>query len=91
MFLIFSFLTFVVAIPSAIKVFNWLATLYQGSILLDPPLLFALSFILLFTIGGLSGLVLGAAAADVHVHDTHFEIEDRASGCRNRGSRKNHV
>ena len=72
--MVFSFLTFIVAIPSAIKVFNWLATLYQGSILLDPPLLFALSFILLFTIGGLTGLVLGAAATDVHVHDTYFVV-----------------
>jgi cytochrome c oxidase subunit 1 len=72
--MIFSFLTFIVAIPSAIKVFNWLATLYQGSILLDPPLLFALSFILLFTIGGLTGLVLGSAATDVHVHDTYFVV-----------------
>ncbi|HSP01227.1 MAG TPA: cbb3-type cytochrome c oxidase subunit I, partial [Thioalkalivibrio sp.] len=72
--MIFSFLTFIVAIPSAVKVFNWLATLYQGSILLDPPLLFALSFILLFTIGGLTGLILGAAATDVHVHDTHFVV-----------------
>ncbi len=72
--MVFSFLTFIVAIPSAIKVFNWLATLYEGSILLDPPLLYALAFILLFTIGGLSGLVLGAAAADVHVHDTYFVV-----------------
>jgi len=72
--LVFSFLTFIVAIPSAIKVFNWLATLYKGSILLDPPLLFALSFILLFTIGGLTGLVLGSAATDIHVHDTHFVV-----------------
>ncbi len=72
--LVFSFLTFLVAIPSAIKVFNWLATLYQGSILLDPPLLYALSFILLFTIGGLTGLVLGAAATDVHVLDTYFVV-----------------
>jgi cytochrome c oxidase subunit 1 len=72
--LIFSFLTFIVAIPSAIKVFNWLATLYQGSILLDPPLLYALSFILLFTIGGLTGLVLGSAATDIHVHDTYFVV-----------------
>jgi len=72
--MVFSFLTFIVAIPSAIKVFNWLATLYQGSILLDPPLLFALSFILLFTIGGLTGLVLGAAATDIHVHDTYFVV-----------------
>ncbi|NJC89381.1 MAG: cytochrome c oxidase subunit I [Desulfuromonas sp.] len=72
--MVFSFLTFIVAIPSAVKVFNWLATLYQGSILLDPPLLFALSFILLFTIGGLSGLVVGAAATNIHVHDTHFVV-----------------
>lgn len=72
--MIFSFLTFIVAIPSAVKVFNWLATLYQGSILLDPPLLFALSFILLFTIGGLTGLVLGAAATNVAVHDTYFVV-----------------
>jgi cytochrome c oxidase subunit 1 len=72
--LVFSFLTFIVAIPSAVKVFNWLATLYQGSILLAPPLLFALSFILLFTIGGLTGLVLGAAATNIHVHDTHFVV-----------------
>ncbi len=72
--MVFSFLTFIVAIPSAIKVFNWLATMYQGSILLDPPMLFALSFILLFTIGGLTGLVLGSAATDVHVHDTYFVV-----------------
>jgi cytochrome c oxidase subunit 1 len=72
--MVFSFLTFIVAIPSAIKVFNWLATMYQGSILLDPPLLFALSFILLFTIGGLTGLVLGSAATDIHVHDTYFVV-----------------
>src|SRR5512139_2179913 len=72
--MVFSFLTFIVAIPSAIKVFNWLATLYQGSILLDPPLLYALSFILLFTIGGLTGLVLGSAATNIHVHDTYFVV-----------------
>ncbi|BCR06056.1 cytochrome c oxidase subunit 1 [Desulfuromonas versatilis] len=72
--LVFSLLTFVVAIPSAVKVFNWVATLYKGSISLDPPLLFALSFILLFAIGGLTGLVLGAPATDVHVHDTHFVV-----------------
>jgi len=72
--LVFSFLTFVVAIPSAIKVFNWVATLYKGSIALDPPMLFALTFVLLFSIGGLSGLILGAAATDIHVHDTHFVV-----------------
>ncbi len=72
--LVFSFLTFIVAIPSAIKVFNWISTLYKGSISLEAPMLYALSFILLFSIGGLSGLILGAAATDVHVHDTHFVV-----------------
>ena len=72
--LIFSFLTFVVAIPSAIKVFNWLSTLYKGSISLDPPLLFSLGFIFMFSIGGLTGLVLGAAGTDIHVHDTYFVV-----------------
>ena len=57
---IFSFLTFLVAIPSAIKVFNWLATMYHGSIDLKTPMLYALSFLLLFTIGGLTGIFLGA-------------------------------
>jgi len=71
---VFSFLTFIVAIPSAIKVFNWVSTLYGGSISLEAPMLFALSFILLFLIGGLSGLILGAAATDIHVHDTHFVV-----------------
>ncbi len=72
--LVFSFLTFVVAIPSAIKVFNWVATLYKGSISLEAPMLFALSFLLLFSIGGLTGLILGAAATDIHVHDTQFVV-----------------
>jgi cytochrome c oxidase subunit I len=71
---IFSFLTFVVAIPSAIKVFNWLATMYKGSISLDAPMLYALSFLFLFAIGGLSGLFLGALATDVHLHDTYFVV-----------------
>jgi cytochrome c oxidase subunit 1 len=71
---VFSLLTFVVAIPSAIKVFNWTATLYKGSIALEPPMLFALSFILLFSVGGLTGLVLGSAATNVPVHDTHFVV-----------------
>ena len=72
--LVFSFLTFVVAIPSAIKVFNWVSTLYKGSISLEAPMLFALSFIFLFSIGGLTGLILGAAATDIHVHDTQFVV-----------------
>ena len=71
---IFSILTFLVAIPSAVKVFNWLATLYGGSINLKVPLLYALGFIFLFMIGGLTGLILGALATDVHLHDTVFVV-----------------
>ncbi|MCI0454821.1 MAG: cytochrome c oxidase subunit I [Candidatus Dadabacteria bacterium] len=71
---IFSFLTFLVAIPTAIKVFNWTATLYKGSIDLKSPMLYALSFIFLFTIGGLTGVFLGALAVDVHLHDTYFVV-----------------
>jgi len=72
--MIFSFLTFIVAIPSAIKIFNWVSTLHKGSIQLAPPMLYALSFIFLFAIGGLGGLALGAAAADIHLHDTTFVV-----------------
>ncbi|MBF0501156.1 MAG: cbb3-type cytochrome c oxidase subunit I [Candidatus Riflebacteria bacterium] len=72
--MVFSFLTFVVAIPSAIKVFNWTATLYKGSIYLGPPLLYALAFIFLFSLGGLQGLILGSAGTDMHVHDTYFVV-----------------
>jgi len=71
---IFSLLTMLVAIPSAVKVFNWVATLYKGSIVLEAPLLFALSFIFLFTIGGLTGMMLGVLSFDVHVHDTYFVL-----------------
>ncbi len=70
----FSFLTFLVAIPSAIKVFNWIATMHKGSILLDTPFYWAASFIFVFMIGGLSGLVLGSLATNVHLHATHFVI-----------------
>ena len=71
---VFSLLTFVVAIPSAIKVFSWIATLYKGSIQMAPPLFLALCFIYLFSVGGLTGLVLGAAGTDIYVHDTHFVV-----------------
>jgi cytochrome c oxidase subunit 1 len=70
--LLFSLLTFLVAVPSAIKVFNWVATLHKGSIVLEPPLLFCLSFIFLFSIGGLTGLIQGALAPNVHLHDTYW-------------------
>jgi cytochrome c oxidase subunit 1 len=72
--MIFSILSFLVAIPSGIKVFNWTATLYKGSIRLDTPMLYALGFIGLFTIGGLTGLMLAMMAVDVHVHDTYFIV-----------------
>ena len=70
----FSFLSFLVAIPSAIKVFNWTATLYRGSVLLASPMLYALGFIGLFTIGGLTGLFLAAIGLDIHVHETYFVV-----------------
>ncbi len=72
--MIFSLLTFSVSIPSAIKVFNWLATMYKGSIKLDTPMLYALSFIFLFGIGGLTGLFLGALVVNIHLHDTYFIV-----------------
>jgi cytochrome c oxidase subunit 1 len=71
---IFAFLTYLVAIPSGIKIWNWLATMYQGSISLRTPMLYALSFILLFAIGGLTGLYLGALSVDIHLHDTYFVV-----------------
>jgi cytochrome c oxidase subunit I len=72
--LIFSVLSFMVAIPSAIKVFNWTATMYKGSISYRTPMLYAFGFIGLFTIGGLTGLFLATLGVDVHVHDTYFII-----------------
>ena len=70
----FSFLSLVVAVPSAIKVYNWTATLYKGDIALDPPFLFGMGFIGLFVIGGLTGLMLAMLSVDGHVHDTYFVI-----------------
>lgn len=72
--LAFSLLSYLVAIPSAIKVFNWTATLYKGSIQLDTPMLYALGFIGLFVIGGMTGLFLAALAVDVHLQDTYFIV-----------------
>lgn len=71
---IFSLLTFLVAIPSGIKVFNWVATLYKGSIVVRTPLIFAMVFIFIFSIGGLTGLVLGSLNTDIHVTDTYFVV-----------------
>jgi cytochrome c oxidase subunit I len=72
--IVFSALTFTVSIPSAIKVFNWLFTMYKGTVQLTTPMCFALSFLFLFTIGGLTGLFLGALSTDRHLHDTYFVV-----------------
>ena len=71
---IFSAITFSVAIPSAVKVFNWLATMYKGHISWNTPMLYAMGFLFIFTIGGLTGLHLGTLATDVHLHDTYFVV-----------------
>jgi len=72
--MIFSILSMLVAIPSAIKVFNWTSTLYKGAVSWDTPMLYALGFIGLFTIGGLTGVMLATLGIDAHVHDTYFII-----------------
>jgi|SRR5689334_16046550 cytochrome c oxidase subunit I len=71
---LFSFLSLAVAVPSGIKIYNWTATLYKGHIALDPAFFFAASFIGLFVVGGLTGLMLAMLAIDVHVHDTYFVV-----------------
>jgi cytochrome c oxidase subunit 1 len=71
---LFSLLTFLVAIPSGVKVFNWVATMYKGSIKVEPPMLFAFTFIFLFSIGGLTGLLNGALATDINVHETYYVV-----------------
>ena len=72
--LVFSLLSYLVAIPSAVKVFNWTATMYKGSIRYDTPMLYAFGFIGLFTIGGLTGVFLASLGIDVHVTDTYFVV-----------------
>jgi cytochrome c oxidase subunit 1 len=72
--LVFSAITFTVAVPSAVKVFNWVCTMYRGDINLSTPMLYAMSFIFLFGIGGLTGLWLGALSTDIPLHDTYFVV-----------------
>lgn len=71
---IFSLLTMIVAVPSAVKIFNWTATLYKGSISTEPPFLFAIGFMVLFGIGGLTGAMQGALVINQHIHDTYFVV-----------------
>jgi cytochrome c oxidase subunit 1 len=71
---VFSILSFLVAVPSAVKTFNWTATMYKGRVILDSPMLFALGFLGLFAIGGLTGLFLATLGVDIHMHDTYFVV-----------------
>jgi len=72
--MVFSFITFFIAVPTAVKIFNWTATMYRGSIDLKSPLMYALGFIGLFLIGGLTGTFLSTLAMDIHLHDTYFVV-----------------
>jgi cytochrome c oxidase subunit I len=71
---IFSAITFLIAIPTAIKMFNWVATMYQGRIHLETPMLYAIAFLWVFTIGGLTGIFCSTMSVDVHIHDTYFVV-----------------
>ena len=72
--IVFSLLSYIIAVPSAIKVFNWLGTMHKGYIRFDAPMIYALGFIGLFTTGGLTGLWIASLATDVHLHDTYFVV-----------------
>src|SRR5262247_921333 len=72
--MVFSLISYAVAIPSAIKTFNWTATIYKGSVSFDTPMIYALAFLGLFTIGGLTGLFLAAIGLDIHLQDTYFVV-----------------
>ena len=71
---VFSAITFLIAIPTAIKVFNWITTMYKGSIHLDTPMLYALAFLWVFVIGGVTGMFLSVMSTDIHLHDTYFVV-----------------
>ena len=72
--IVFSLITYLIGIPTGVKVCNWVVTMYKGSIWLQTPFLYALSFLFLFTIGGLTGIMLGVLAIDIHLHDTYFVV-----------------
>ncbi|MCG8372777.1 MAG: cbb3-type cytochrome c oxidase subunit I, partial [Balneolales bacterium] len=71
---VFSFLTFLVGIPTGIKILNWVATLYKGSIDMKTPMLYVFIFLFLFSIGGFTGITLGALSVDIHLHDTYYVV-----------------
>jgi cytochrome c oxidase subunit 1 len=71
---LFSIITMLVGVPTAIKLFNWMATLYKGSIQVTSPMLYALGFMFIFTIGGLTGVFLATLSTDMHLHDTYFVV-----------------
>jgi cytochrome c oxidase subunit 1 len=71
---VFTILTMLVGVPTAIKMFNWVATMYKGRVKLDTPMLWAINFLACFTIGGLTGLFCAAFNVDVHIHDTYFVV-----------------
>ena len=71
---VFSMITFLIGIPSGIKIFNWVATMYKGSVWLQTPMLYALTFLFVFTIGGVTGVMVGALGVDIHLHDTYFIV-----------------
>ena len=72
--IVFSFITMLVGVPTAIKMFNWIATMYKGSVSFESPMLFALGFLFLFAIGGVTGIILAVVGVDVHFHDTYFVV-----------------
>ncbi len=72
--IVFSFITYFVGIPTGVKIFSWILTMYKGQVSFTPPMFYALAFLFLFTIGGLTGIFLGAVALDIHLHDTYFVV-----------------
>ena len=69
--LFFMYATMLIAVPTAVKIFNWIATMWEGSMTFETPMLFAVGFIFVFTIGGFPGLIRAMASSDIQIHDTY--------------------